>query len=61
MFAVDIGACPVTGCSGAMRIREIATAPDHIARVLMDLGLVPRPPPKMSKIPARQLALPLKN
>ena len=33
-FAVDVGVCPVTGCEGRMRVVEIATAPDDIARVL---------------------------
>ena len=49
----------VLDCKGKMRIVELATAPEHIDRVLTELGLAPRPPTNPGRIPARQLALPM--
>jgi hypothetical protein len=44
VFSADVSVCPK--CSGKMRIIEIATDAHHIARVLAELGLAPRPPPR---------------
>lgn len=47
VFAVDVTTCPVDGCGGRMRVVEIATKPDDIARLLAQGGM-PRsraPPP----------------
>ncbi len=38
VFAVDIGACPVPGCGGRMRLVEVATEPDDTARVIAAVG-----------------------
>ncbi len=38
MFTVDIESCPVPGCGWRMRLVEIATEPDHIARVVAAAG-----------------------
>ncbi len=38
VFAVDIESCPVPGCGGRMRLVEVATEPDDIARVIAELG-----------------------
>jgi hypothetical protein len=54
VFAADVSVCPE--CSGKMRIVDIATEPHHIARVLAELGLAPRPPPRPWPRPAGQLA-----
>ncbi len=42
-----------------MKIVDIATTADHVASVLAEMGLAPRPPNKLYPIPARQLALPI--
>jgi hypothetical protein len=47
VFAVDVSACPVSGCEGRMRIVEIATSTEDIARVLARSARdppAPRPP-----------------
>ncbi len=38
VFAVEIETCPVPGCGGRMRLVEVATEPDDIARVMAELG-----------------------
>ena len=55
VFAVEVSVCPLEGCSGRMRIVEIAVKPDEVARVLEEQPLerrAPRarapPPPKAS-------------
>ena len=55
VFAVEVSVCPLEGCSGRMRIVEIAVKPDDVARVLEEQPLerrAPRarapPPPKAS-------------
>ena len=55
VFAVDIMTCP--RCRGAMRLVKIANKPDEIARVLADLGLGARPPPRPRPPPTGQLEL----
>ncbi|PRQ06392.1 hypothetical protein [Enhygromyxa salina] len=57
VFAVDIMTCP--SCRGAMRVVKIANKPDDIARVLTDLGLGPRLPPRPGLAPTDQLELDL--
>jgi hypothetical protein len=47
VFAVDVSVCPVPGCEGRMRVVEIATSPDDMARVLAKSARdppEPRPP-----------------
>ncbi len=44
VFSADVSVCPK--CSGKMRIIEVATEPGHVARVLSELGLGPRAPPR---------------
>ena len=34
VFAVEVSVCPLEGCSGRMRVVEIAIKPDDVARVL---------------------------
>ena len=46
VFAADVTACERAGCGGRMRIVEIATERHDVARVLFDLGLGPRGPPR---------------
>jgi hypothetical protein len=55
VFAVDIMTCP--RCRGAMRLVKIANKPDDIARVLADLCLGARPPPRPRPAPTGQLEL----
>ena len=55
VFAVDFMTCP--RCRGAMRLVKFANKPDEIARVLADLGLGARPPPRPRRAPAGQLEL----
>jgi hypothetical protein len=55
VFAVDIMTCP--RCRGAMRLVKLANKPDDIARVLAELGLGARPPPKPRPAPTGQLEL----
>jgi hypothetical protein len=45
VFASDVTTCARHGCGGRMRIVEIATERDDIARVLAELGLGARGPP----------------
>ena len=59
VFSVDVETCPVPDGKGEMRLKDMATRADHIARVLAELGLAPRPPTRPSRIPAGQLAIPL--
>jgi hypothetical protein len=55
VFAVDIARCP--RCAATMRVLEVVTDPDAIARVLHRHGLGPRPPPKVRTAFGRQLQL----
>jgi len=57
VFAVEVSLC--VHCQGRMRLHELATTPDAIARAMALAGLAPRPPPSQ---PAHtsQLALPLR-
>jgi hypothetical protein len=55
VFAVDIMTCP--RCRGAMRLVNIANKSDDIARVLAELGLGARPPPRPRPAPTGQLEL----
>jgi hypothetical protein len=57
VFAVDVSVCPVPGCDGRMRVIEIATSPDHVARILAPGARAP--PPLRPQRPARpgQLSL----
>jgi hypothetical protein len=65
VFGADVTTCErlVSGdqrCGGRTRIVEIATEKDDIARVMFDLGLGPRGPPRprpARPAPAGQLAL----
>jgi len=58
-FAADVTAC--AHCHGRMRLRELATTPDAIARAMAHAGLRPRPPPPSApqRVHASQLRLPL--
>lgn len=55
VFAVDVTVC--ARCGGKMKLVQVATTPDAIARVLGELGLGPRAPPTARPAPAGQLAL----
>ena len=55
VFAVDIARCP--RCAAAMRVLEVLTDLDAIARVLHRHGLGPRPPPKTRTAFGKQLQL----
>lgn len=55
VFSADVSVCPK--CSGKMRIIEVATEPGHVARVLAELGLGPRPPPRPTPAQRGQLLL----
>lgn len=60
VFAVDIETCPVPGCGGRMRLLQIATEPDDIARVLAAVrgDQAPRAPPRRPRpSPPGQLRL----
>ncbi len=59
VFAVEIETCPVPGCGGRMRLVEIATEPDDIARVVAAVdGAAPRAPPRRPRpSPPGQLRL----
>ena len=57
VFAVDVMSCSL--CRGAMRLVNIASTADEVARGLAELGLGPRPPPRVRpKLPGQlELAL----
>ncbi len=55
VFAADVSTCPERG--GKMRVVEIATDPADAARVVFDLGLGPKPPPRPALVLPGQLAL----
>jgi hypothetical protein len=60
VFAADVSTCERAGCGGRMRIVDIATTPHDAARVLFDLGLGARGPPRprpARRAPAGQLSL----
>ena len=60
VFAADVTTCERPGCGGRMRIVEIATRPRDASRVLFDLGLGPRGPPRIRPTrpaPVGQLSL----
>ena len=60
VFAVDIETCPVPGCGGRMRLVEVATEPDDIARVMAELGgddAARAPPRRPRPSPPGQLRL----
>ena len=44
VFAVEVSVCPLEGCSGRMRVVEIAIIPDDVARVLQEQPLERRAP-----------------
>jgi hypothetical protein len=46
VFNADVTTCERAGCGGRMRIVEIATERHDIERVLFDLGIGPRGPPR---------------
>ena len=46
VFNADVTTCERKGCGGRTRIVEIATERHDISRVLFDLGLGPRGPPR---------------
>jgi len=60
VWLVEILKCPVRGCTGEMRVVEVARTQEHAGLTLAGLGLGPRSPTRRTRIPARQLALPLK-
>jgi hypothetical protein len=43
VFAADVSLC--VHCKGRMRLHELCTTPDAIARAMAQAGLGPRPPP----------------
>jgi hypothetical protein len=53
VFAVDVSICPVEGCGGRMRVVEIATTPDDVARVLDGQPARSRAPPPPDVAPAQ--------
>ena len=60
VFAVEIETCPVPGCGGRMRLVEIATEPDDIARVMAAVGgddAARAPPRRRRPSPPGQLRL----
>ncbi len=60
VFAADVTTCERAGCGGRMRIVEIATERSDISRVLFELGLGARGPPRprpARPVPAGQLSL----
>lgn len=57
VFAVDVMTC--SRCGGRMRLVEIADSQDDIARVLANVGLGPRPPPRPRPALPGQLELDL--
>lgn len=57
VFAVDVMTCP--RCRGRMGLVKIANTPDEVARVLAELGLGPRPPPRPRPTLPGQLELDL--
>jgi hypothetical protein len=57
VFAVDVLTC--SRCRGRMGLVKIANTPDAVARVLAELGLAPRPPPRPQPTLPGQLELDL--
>jgi hypothetical protein len=57
VFAVDVSVCPLPGCQGRMRVVEIATEPDDIARVLAQRSRGPPPHRPSPLAPTGQLYL----
>ncbi len=57
VFAADVMTCSL--CRGAMRLVKIASTAEEVARALAELGLGPRPPPRVrAKLPGQlELAL----
>jgi hypothetical protein len=55
VFAADVTTC--ARCGGKMKVVQIATSPDVIARALGELGLGPRAPPTRRPAAAGQLAI----
>jgi hypothetical protein len=55
VFAKDVLACP--RCKGRLRVLEVATSAQAIARVLASVGLGPRAPPRPPSVCTQQLAL----
>jgi hypothetical protein len=59
VFAAEVSLCD--HCQGRMRLHELATTPDAIARAMAHAGLAPRPPPTPPPpVHASQLSLPLR-
>jgi hypothetical protein len=56
VFRVDITVCP--RCQGLLKVVELVTKRDAIAKRLVQAGLGPMPPPKPLPSVPRQLALP---
>ncbi len=54
VFAADVTTCERAGCGGRMRIAEIATERHDVERVLFDLDLGPRGPPRPRPRAARR-------
>ena len=44
VWAIEILNCPVRGCTGEMRVVEVARTQEHAGRILAGLGLGPRSP-----------------
>ncbi|MCZ7677935.1 MAG: hypothetical protein M5U28_03785 [Sandaracinaceae bacterium] len=57
MFNAEVTTCPVEGRGGRMRLVEIATDPDDIARVLLREPRRARAPPTRRPPPPGQLSL----
>jgi hypothetical protein len=55
VFRVDVTVCPK--CQGSLKVIELVTKPDAIAKRLAQAGLGPMPPPKPLPAVAGQLAL----
>jgi hypothetical protein len=57
VFAADLSVCPVAGCDGRMRIVDVVTQPDEIARALGAPPRAARAPPRPRSAPQGQLRL----
>ena len=55
VFRVDVTVCP--RCQGSLKVTELVTKRDEIAKRLAQQGLGPMPPPKSLPVVAGQLAL----